>query len=52
MPTTKQPMSTCSKHGKVGNPDCAECWKCLGDLAKSNNVHVIATEEDKRRMGL
>lgn len=34
----------CSKHGKIGDPDCRECWNNLSELAKENNALLINEE--------
>jgi len=49
----KQPTDYyCSIHGSEGNSKCAECWAKLGQLLKDTDCHVVATHEDKKKMGV
>lgn len=43
-------MDVCSKHGEEGNPKCPECWSKLGKLLSDNNVRVIGTKEDLKKL--
>jgi len=38
----------CSKHGKIGDSNCAECWENLRKLAEDKNAHIIVDKEDER----
>lgn len=38
----------CSKHGKIGDPDCKECWENLRKLAEDYNAKIISDKEDEK----
>ena len=39
----------CSKHGAMGNPECAECWEKLRALAGANNAYVSMDDKTKKK---
>lgn len=42
----------CAVHGEEGNPNCPECCRNLGLLLKEKNAYVVATGEDKKKLGV
>jgi hypothetical protein len=43
-------MKICSKHGKIGDPSCKECWEALKHLTESKNVYVSGENALKGRI--
>ena len=38
----------CSKHGKIGDPNCRECWENLKRLTEDKNAHLVVDRKDKK----